>query len=319
MALYTHLSKQEISQLITPFGLAPPDRVKGVLEGTVNTYYQLFYPQKTYFLKIDETADRKRLRNELQVFHFLRRKRGKLNFKVPLPLPTRSGKYFIPFGKKFILLFEKVEGKTLLPNQLSINHLKQIGKALAVLHKAGNLAPLKEHRFHTQELKKVYLQIKKKLKSKHSKVDQLILHRFGWLKKNKPSSIPFGLIHADLFSENIIFKNQKLAGILDYEAAGSGPYLFDLSVALHALCHPQKRFSPQRIRALLQGYQSVRKITFYEKKYFEYYLYESALRFLLTRLRDFELKEGPVKAKPFKDYREFVRRLTEIPEVKLIF
>ena len=109
--------------------------------------------------------------------------------------------------------------------------------------------------------------------------------------------------------------NNRLNGILDFEAAGFGSFLFDVAVAIHACCHDGKKFLLPQVKSFLKGYQSVRSFNAKERRHVEYYLFESAMRFLLTRLRDFELKDGPVKAKPFKDYRQYLRRFGEISDL----
>ena len=226
--------------------------------------------------------------------------------------------YFIPLKQKFILIFEEIKGRSLFGNNLKPSHLFEVGKALATLHKVTHreAQTLRSHRFDRKGLLKVYKEIKTKLIKKHPEVDKLIQQTFLYLKKNEPKKIPSGLIHADLFPENILFIKNKLNGILDFEAAGFGPYLFDVAVTLHACCHNGKKFDLKKAQSFLKGYESTRRLTPVEKKYFNYYMTESALRFLLTRLRDFELKDGPVKASPFKDYREFVRRFEEIKTFK---
>lgn len=311
MALYTNLNKKQITGLARHFNLGPPKKLKGILEGTVNTYYQLTYPKKTYFLKIDEVGDLRRLIKELKILNLLSKFQKRLKYHTPVPLKTNRGGNYIPFRNKFVLVFEKLKGKSRSINSLKSGDLNKIGRALANMHRIrAKLAP---HRFNLPELFRVYKQIEKKLKRKHPLIDLEVRQWLQWLKKEEPKGIPSGLIHADLFPENILFNGDRVAGILDFEAAGSGPYLFDIATTLHACCHGGRSFSVQKAKNFLRGYKSIRKLTKKEKTFFEYFLFQSSVRFLLTRLRDFELKEGKVKAKPFKDYREFLRRFSEIP------
>ncbi len=323
MALYTSLTKKQISDLVSHFGLSAPKKIKGILEGTVNTYYKLDYADgSSYFLKIDETADKKRLKKELQVFALLNRIQKKLPFDIPLPLPTRSGKYSIPLKRgalKEVLLFKTIAGKTATPSSLTSQKLKQIGKALAYLHRLTQKNRLNPHRFNLHGQTQVFQQIRPKLKKKLPVVEDSIAGWLSFLKRSEPKKIPSGLIHADLFPENILFVGNRLKGILDFEAAGKGAFLFDIAVSLHALTYTGKKFDPKKITAFLTGYLSVRRFTREEIQSLEYYLLQSALRFLLTRLRDFELKDGPVKAKPFKDYREYVKRFGEVRKLMITY
>ncbi|MBI2340547.1 MAG: homoserine kinase [Deltaproteobacteria bacterium] len=315
MALYTRLTRQQIRKLAASFGLPAPRKIRGVLEGTVNTFYELTYPKKSYFLRVDEVADLKRLKNELRVFSLLERIKKRLSFKTTLPLKAKNGKRTIPFGKKYVLLFEKINGASYFHHRLKGKHLYRIGRALAELHRATKNCRIPPHRFNFTGMERVYREILPHLQKKHPAVALETGQWMTWLKKNEPKGVPCGLIHADLFPENLLFVRDRLEGILDYEAAGYGSCLFDIAVTLHACCHDEKNFSIEKCRRLLEGYRSVRKLSTRKKRWFEYYLYQSAVRFLLTRLRDFELKEGKVLARPFKDYREYLRRFSEMPEL----
>lgn len=318
MALYTKLSKSEITTLVARFGLHAPTQIKGVLEGTVNTYYRLTYNDlnRVFYLKIDEIGDKQRLHKELAILETLSRSSNKLGFKTPSPLPVQKKsptEYAIKFGKKFVLLFPEVMGQSLMEDELKENHLFEIGKALGTLHKLKIPSQITPHRFHVPELKKVFSQIEKKLLKKHPKVHTLISQIFKDIEsKSEDIYLPEGLIHADLFPENILFSNDRIEGIIDFEAGGLGALLFDICVTLHACCHDGKKFNVPKIKSFLKGYLTIRKLSQNEWSCFPLYLKESALRFLLTRLRDFELKDGPVKAKPFKDFKEYVRRFDEI-------
>ncbi|OGQ08224.1 MAG: hypothetical protein A3G32_08775 [Deltaproteobacteria bacterium RIFCSPLOWO2_12_FULL_40_28] len=313
MAQYTLITPKQLSKLASQFGLPVPVKTKGIVEGTVNTYYRLDYPKKSFFLKVDEVAKLPRLKKEIKILKILDKKIKE--FQTPIPLKTANQKFFVFYHKKPILLFKQIPGISIDQKKLSPAALKQIGKALGLLHKKTKNISLPEHRFSPQELKRVYFQIRKKLIKKHPAIDLMVGQWLKIILQNKNKKIPSGLIHADLFAENILFSRGKLTGMLDFEAAGFGPFLFDIAVGIHALCHNQKNFIKPRVQAFLTGYQSVRVLTKEEKSSFEYYLFESALRFLLTRLRDFELKDGAIKASPFKDYREYLVRFSEIPSL----
>lgn len=313
MALYTILNKAQLSQFAAHFNLPPPRSFKGILAGTVNTYYRLQYADGAYFLKVDEIGKSARLKRELVILNLLAKHSWKLKFETPTALTANGSRQFLPWTGKFILLFPEMRGKSLFGARLTPGHLKQVGAALARLHRATAKSKLAPHRFNAGELKRVFRQIKPKLQKKHPQLAPWVLNQVKTLTQNSSVRLPEGLIHADLFPENILFEGKKLKGILDFEAGGRGTFLFDLAVAIHACAHDGKKFILPKAKALLKGYESVRRLTPAERKNFSNALNESALRFLLTRLRDFELKDGPVKAKPFKDYREYTRRFAEIP------
>ncbi|MBX7149369.1 homoserine kinase [bacterium] len=310
MALFTKLSNNTINALATAFGLEKPVKTKGIVEGTVNTYYRLTYPHKNYYLKIDEVAEKTRLLNEIKIFKLLGRIAKKLPFQTPVPLKTTKGSFYVPYQKKFALIFDEVFGKS--PVSLNEKQLGDLGQKLGLLHKLTIGQKLPPHRFNLKGQQKVFQQIQKKLNQKHPHIFKFTREKLASLKKNEPKKIPQGLIHADIFPENTFYQGNKMLGLIDFEAAGQGAFLFDIGVCIHALCHKKTILSPALVRAFLKGYQKKRKLSPLEKQYFAYYLEQSAMRFLLTRLRDFELKNGKVAASPFKDYREYVERFEQI-------
>lgn len=311
MALYTKLTTTQINKLISPFNLLSPKKITGIVEGTVNTYYRLDYEEACYYLKVDEVGDKKRLQNELVILQLL--SKLKLSFKTPEPLFTKTKKSFIPFQKKFILIFKELKGKTLTPTEVTPLRLSLIAQALATLHqKTKDNKKIGEHRFNTKGLLKVFKEIKEKTTKKHPHLIPLLTDLLTQAKNADLIKLPSGLIHADLFPENILFEKNNLTSLLDFEAAGFGPFLFDVGVCLNALCQRNGKIIKKQVQIFLKEYTKIRPFTKIEQKNFKLFWKISALRFLLTRLRDFELKEGAVKASPFKDYREYVTRMDEI-------
>jgi len=316
MALYSHLTESDIHELCHIFGRPNPLSFEGILEGTVNTYYKLNNGKAgTDYLKIDELGDRKRLDVEVIILDLLKSKRAEIKCKTPEPHRTPQNKAYHRWGKKFVLIMPEIVGKSVAASKMSQKQFKKIAESMAKIHAATEKESIPPHRFCMSGLEKVFREISIPLLKKHPKIHSSIREKLRWLKQNEPKNLPYGVIHADLFTENVLFKGDVLTGILDFEASGSGVFLFDICVVFHAMCHDGKKFNVKKIDQFLKAYEKVRKLTTAEKSNFDYYLQQTAMRFLLTRLRDFELKDGMVKAAPFKDYKEFEKRFDEIPEL----
>lgn len=320
MGIFTKLTTQDIADLTLNFPTLPREKFKsqGIALGTVNTYYRLRYAHgKTYYLKIDEVADERRLKNEIRIFESLHAHAKRLSFAVPYPLETAAGKKYVSYDKKFALILPELKGASLFGNDLTPQRLSRIGLALSEWHGLPIDPRVHTHRFDLRGQKRVYKEIQHKLESKHPELARFVSHQLSELKKSAPEREKQVLIHADLFPENILWIGKRLNGILDLDAAGLGSPLFDIGVCLHALCHDGERFRTEKIRAFLKGYFKHRSPSPHEKKYFKYYLNLSAMRFLLTRLRDFELAAHSAKVEPFKDYREYAKRFKEIENLAL--
>lgn len=314
MAIFTKLNRRDIHRITKQFGLAPPSEYKGIIEGTVNTIYRLSYPNRKIFLKIDELADRLRLDREIQIFNLLDRINDEIGYATPQLIGTAEGRPYLPWRRKFVLLLEQLPGKSLSQvTQLNTKRYRAIGRALAELHCATQHYQLPTHRFHLQTLGKIFREIYPQLFELHPVVALELKLWLRWLKQHEVRRLPEGLIHADLFLENIHFKGNQVVGILDFEAAGRGSFLFDLAVTIHALCYHGGQFNKTATRSLLGAYLKIREIHRSEARAVEWALFNACLRFLLTRLKDFELNDNLKGRTRPKDFRDYYRRLPQIP------
>lgn len=317
MGKFTTLSKSQIKKIISKYPQLAQKEFKAdaLSMGTVNTYYRiLFSNKKKYYLKIDEVGDLKRLENEINIFRFLDASKNKLGFDFPSPLKTKSGAFYTKHGKKPVLFFTEVAGKSILTG-LKSRHLKLIGTRMAKLHNLKPNKKIKNHRFDLTGLKKTFLKIKKALQKKRPELATFISEKLEYLDKNSPAKFQASLIHADLFPDNIHWEKSKLQGIIDFEAAGLGHPLFDICVAFHALCHNGKNFDIKRIKNFMAGYESIKKI---DKKYLMYFMQLSALRFLITRLKDFDLQDLSPKMKDFRNYKDYHARFEQMQDHFLV-
>lgn len=314
MGVFTKLTKSQIKKILSHYSFYNDQNfsMQGIGLGTVNTYYKLTFADKScYFLKIDEVGDQKRLDNELRVFRCLSKNKNTLGFDFPFPLKTKTKKLHTAFQKKPVLLFPELAGRSRF-NDLKPADIKQIGSAMASLHKAKLAKTIKNHRFCLSGLIKSFKQIEKKLNQKHPELSALIKTELTQLKTKLPKNAKAVLIHGDLFPENIHWSQTTLSGILDFEAAGKGHALFDFCVGLHALCHNGKNFDLKKVRALQNGYQKISKTNLLKHRDFPIFLRLTTLRFLITRLKDFELPGIVKTTENFKDYKEYINRFNSL-------
>ena len=132
------------------------------------------------------------------------------------------------------------------------------------------------------------------------------------IEKKWPKNIPSGIIHADLFSDNIFFKDDKLSGIIDYYFSCHDFYAFEIAICLNALCFEGKNenlsFNVTKSKKFIDGYSSIRQLTEKEKKSLKVLCQGAAIRFLLTRVFDYlNLTEGAIVK--IKDPIEYLKRL----------
>jgi homoserine kinase type II len=160
--------------------------------------------------------------------------------------------------------------------------------------------------------RKIFDTVKNQCSKIHSDLPGLIESNLKDVEKNWPENLPQGIIHADLFNDNIFFKDDKFSGIIDFYFSCNDFYAFELAICFNALCFdgPQNNlsFNATKAKSLVDGYSKIRKLTNLEKKNIKVLSQGSALRFLLTRVFDsLNTVEGAVVK--VKDPMEYLKKL----------
>jgi homoserine kinase type II len=131
-----------------------------------------------------------------------------------------------------------------------------------------------------------------KFKSKKfTNLEKFLKVNLDYLKKNWPKKLPLGIIHGDLFIDNIFFKKNKLSGIIDFYFAANDYFMYEIAICINALCFDIKKskfiINKQKVNNLIKGYESIKKISLKEKKSLNILCRGAAIRYLLTRLYDY--------------------------------
>jgi homoserine kinase type II len=306
MAVYTILSQKTLASFAAAYGLGRLTKFSGVPAGSVNTHYLLTTTKGQFFLKIDEVKQPREVQRELDLLLFLRAQ----HFVCPRPLADQTGKYLSEYEGKAVSIYPYLTGKSLLEKALSLRHLEKIGKTLATLHLLGQTYRKNiENRFCFERIAKLYQEIKAQLPSYFRHLTHVLDEELEHQSQYAEEHLPKGIIHGDLFADNILFRGDKVSAVLDFEAAGYGKFIYDLATAINALCFIDGKYLIERFDTLLGGYQSVRTLTLGEWDAFPNELRFSAFRFTLTRLKDFFLHPMNNQQRINKDFRDFFDRL----------
>ena len=138
----------------------------------------------------------------------------------------------------------------------------------------------------------------------------------AFLEGHWPDGLPDGIIHADLFPDNVFFLGEKLSGLIDFYFACNDVFAYDLAICLNAWCfEPDNAFNVTKARGLLQSYRQVRPFSAEELEALPILARGSALRFLLTRLFDW-LNHPPGAFVAPKDPLEYLKKLRFHQEVR---
>jgi homoserine kinase type II len=306
MAVYTLLSKKDIARVADEFALGDVISYSGIRNGSVNTHYLIETKRGRYFAKIDEVKSELEVKQELELLFHLK----KQGFPCLQPLKNKAGRFHLEVQGKCMTLSRYLDGVELPAENLTTVHLGLLGHALANLHLIGRSYKKGiDNRFGFNRILVIYREVRRQLPSHLKNIIRVLDDEFSYLENYLDNNLPKGIIHGDLFPDNVKFKGNRLVGIMDFEAACRGKLIYDLATAVNALCFTGDRYQIDRFEALISGYESLRPLSLPEWDSFPNELRFSALRFTVTRIKDFYLRKVEDSQRVYKDFKEFYDRL----------
>ncbi len=308
MAIYTKFYENDIKEVLNNYSIGSLDKFEGIQQGIENTNYFLIADNKKYILTIYE----KRVKEEdLPFFSELMRGLNQSDFKCPVPIVNKKNNSITQFRNKKLMIVSFIEGKA--KDVLSPENCKSVGTEAAKMHEITKKFKIKrKNDLSIKSWRKIFNSVKDKCSEIHKDLPKLIESNLTDVEKNWPEDLPKGIIHADLFNDNIFFKEDKFSGIIDFYFSCNDFYAFEIAVCFNALCFdgPQNNlsFNVTKAKSFIEGYENIRKLTDEEKKSIKVLSQGSALRFLLTRVFDaLNTIEGAIVK--VKDPMEYLKRL----------
>jgi len=306
MAAYTELTADLLEELADDYGFGRISSSVPIPQGSVNTNYLLETAKGRYLLRIDEAKSEMEVKREIDLLSFLH----KHAFPCPHPLQDRKGRYYREYRTRCLSISKYAEGRMVAPDGLRASQLEGVGRTLAELHIIGKgYKKGIDNRFSFERIADLYNNVRGRLPSYFRRITRTLDDEIDYLNRYLESKLPKGIIHGDLFADNILFRGERLITVLDFEAACRGKFIFDIATAVNALCFVSGQYSLERFRQLLRGYESLRTLSLAEWDAFPNELRYSSLRFTVTRLRDFFLQPIDGAMREHKDFREFFERL----------
>ena len=308
MAIYTKISRNDVVSIERKFNLGKIISFKGIKKGIENTNYLIRTKKNKYILTIFEKRVQKR---DLPFFMSLMDKLNNHNINCPKPQKNKIGNYLITIKNKPASIVSFVEGKD--KNKLKIKDCYEIGKNIARLHIVSK--KIKLYRKNSMSLNS-WSKLINKIGNKYTKIEinlnELIKTSFADIKKRWPKKLTSGIIHGDLFIDNIFFKKNKFHGYIDFYFAANDFFMYEIAICINALCFDKKNrkfiFNRKKSKNFLKGYSSLRKLSKNEKNSLNTLCKGAALRYLLTRTYDYlnTPKSAIIK---IKDPHEYIQKL----------
>ena len=318
MAQFRVLGAPDVIEILNVFGY-PSTTYLGhqpIAVGTINTNVRVETTDGSRFLRVNEGKTLDDVAREAAIVAFLS-SRG-----VPTPAPFRAvagpgaGEPYGRWRGEIVSLFPWLPGRTLGRGEVTAEHARQVGRALGLLHRMGVSFP--DHtlgRYEPDEIERRLVRVAAATSSDPLLSDAVATLRpeLGALAISRARDLPVGLIHGDLFIDNVLFDGATLVALLDFEQASWGRLVYDLAVTTLAFGFGRDDFQPAIVRALFEGYSHERLLTETERNAFGDELRFVACRFAITRITDVHLKRAAGGA-PGKDYRRYLLRLARVKE-----
>ena len=308
MAVYTKVDSKDIIYIEKNYNIGQIISFTGIKKGIENTNYLLKTKNKSFILTLFEKRVQKK---DLPFFMNLMDKLKKHKINCPKPQRNKKGSFVIKIKKKTASIVSFVEGKDKL--KLNPKNCYEIGKNIARFHKASKKIKLyRKNSLSLKEWTKILCKIGNKSKIINPNLNNLMKNSLLYLKNKWPKDLPNGIIHADLFIDNIFFKKNKLSGYIDFYFACNDFLMYEIAICINALCFDKKNnkfiFNKKKSTNLIKGYSKIRKFSVKEKKSLNILCRGAALRYLLTRTYDYlnTPKNAVIK---IKNPREYIQKL----------
>jgi homoserine kinase type II len=305
LAVYTELSDEELDAFLRGYDLGEVLSVKGIAEGVENSNFLLSTEKGRFILTLYE----KRVDPaDLPFFLGLMEHLSQRGLNCPLPVHDRAGRALNRLANRPAAIVTFLDGVSV--RRPRADHCGAVGAALAELHQAGEgFALTRANALSVGGWRPLFEMCAGRADEVVEGLDAEIAAELDFLEASWPSGLPTGVIHADLFPDNVFFLQNRLSGLIDFYFACNDMLAYDVGVCINAWCfEPDGSLNLTKSRALLLGYNDVRPLSEEEIALIPLLARGAALRFLLTRLYDWlTTPAGALVVK--KDPLEYYRKL----------
>ena len=305
MAVYTDVAADELAEFLDQYDVGELLSYKGIAEGVENSNFLLHTTSGSFFLTLYEKRVAK---DDLPFFLGLMAHLAGHGISCPQPVKMRSGETLGTLAERPAAIIDFLEG--VWPRKPSVAHCSAVGQALAKMHLAGrDFAMSRANALSVSGWRPLFEAAESRADELQHGLRTLLTAELDHLEKSWPKHLPSGVIHADLFPDNVLFLGERVSGIIDFTFACNDMLAYDVAICLNAWCFESDySFNVTKARAFLNAYGRERQLSDAEQNALPLLARGAALRFLLTRLVDFLNVPPGALVRP-KDPIEYVRKL----------
>src|SRR5882757_5919145 len=305
MAVYTDVAAEDLAEFLRGYDIGELLSYKGIAEGVENSNFLMHTSKGAFILTLYE---KRVAADDLPYFLSLMAHLAERGVRCPQPARNREGAVYSQLAGRPAAIINFLEG--VWPRRPNAAHCTGVGEALAKMHLAGADFPLfRNNPLSVSGWRPLFDLAADRADGVQAGLRDFVAQELAHLEAGWPNQLPLGVIHADLFPDNVFFLGERLSGLIDFPFSCNDILAYDVAICLNAWCfEPDHSFNVTKARALLSAYGRERKLSDAEQDALPLLARGSALRFLLTRLVDFLNVPPGALVKP-KDPLEYVRKL----------
>jgi homoserine kinase type II len=310
MAVYTEISDDELKEFLSTYAIGDVISFKGIAEGVENSNYLLQTTTGPFILTLYE---RRVNPADLPFFVGLMEHLSRSGVKCPVPVKDRTGQALRTLCGRPAAIVSFLQG--MWPRRIAPWHCGELGKAQAAMHLAGMSYDVRrDNALSLAGWRDLYERVGDAAEKVEPGLHAVIGRELDTLERAWPrlipeAALPAGVIHADLFPDNVFFLDTACSGLIDFYFACTDFLAYDIAICLNAWCfEPEGDFNVTKAHRLLSSYASVRPLADAEKAALPLLARGAAMRFLLTRLYDWVNTPPGALVRP-KDPREYLHKL----------
>jgi homoserine kinase type II len=305
MAVYTEVSDDDLAAFVAQYAIGASLSCKGIAEGVENSNFLLHTETGYYILTLYE---KRVARADLPFFLGLMEHLAERGFACPTPIKGRDGEALRELCGRPAAIVTFLDGMWV--KRPSPRHCQLLGEAMARMHLAGaDFAMVRPNNLSVAGWRPLYEACAARADTVKPGLSDELAKELAVLEQGWPDDLPCGVIHADLFPDNVFYLGDRLSGVIDFYFACTDAFAYDLAICVNAWCfEPDGSFNTTKARMMLGAYRRVREVEAKELAALPILARGSALRFLLTRLYDWLHHPAGAFVKP-KDPLEYLHKL----------
>jgi homoserine kinase type II len=314
MAVYTDVSADDLTEFLKRYDIGALLSYKGIAEGVENSNFLVHTGAGNFILTLYE---KRVAEGDLPFFLGLMEHLAARGITCPQPVKDRMGGMLGRIAGRSAAIVTFLEG--LWIRKPNAGHCAAVGEALARLHLAARDFPIQRpNALSVESWRPLYEHAGARGDDVQPGLCNEIVKELAILEKSWPRNLPAGVIHADLFPDNVFFLGDELSGLIDFYFACTDTLAYDVAICLNCWCfEPDHSYNVTKGRALLNAYTKVRALSDQERMALPMLARGAAMRFLLTRLVDWLAVPDGALVKP-KDPLEYFRKLRFHQAVKSV-